>query len=715
MRTLASVHRLPALICKYAILATAAVASHDTLAQAPTQTFSACLSIEDMTKERLDCFDKLSRPEVRTPAPRAKNISECRFLKEEDERLRCYNTFVTARTPNQQAAPVPTVKPAEAIAPAIAKPPVASPPATVKPSIPPPVDLLQKPVAPPSSPVAAKPAPQSLPTPQSSPTALPTPQVLPETPRNDDGRLTWVLYLVVAAILAVVVMAIRSKISRRPQERDIEVKQAISRLATRAGTADSGPPIGFEEIKILNKARKLYVDTKTDFFKRFSDAPVDGDLVKFREKLVDKFDPLIELILCEIAGSDGPINAREAEVLNVLLGQQRSASYYNELSSQPGIRDMDAAQVFGTAVDLAIQLGGIEQGSDYDAKSDPIVECFETLGQAVLAADGDVNQTELRCLSKYTAIAHSKAADLDRRIRSVSEGSSVDASRPIDESKKSMTTDDAPTTIEKCVAELHALVGLASVKGEVETLTNLARIFSLRKKRGLPVPDVSFHMIFSGNPGTGKTTVARIVAKIYGSLGLLTKGQLVEVDRSGLVGGFVGQTATKTKKVIDQAKGGILFIDEAYALAKESENDFGSEAIEVILKSMEDLRDDLVVIAAGYTDRMAKFLGSNPGLRSRFPKVIVFPDYSVEEMEEIFRREAERSSYQIDDRAGPPLRGALDSLWQKRGSDFANARDVRNLFERVVSMQADRVSRSTRITTKALTTITEADIQLAAI
>jgi hypothetical protein len=718
MRTLASVRRLPALICKYAILATVAIAPHDTLAQAPTQKFSTCLSIEDMTKERLDCFDKLSRPEVRTPAPKAKNILECRFLKEEDERLRCYTTFVTARTPNQQAGPAPTVKPAEVVAPVIAKPPVAAPapaPAPAKPPIPPPVDLLPKPIAPPSPTVAAKPSPQSLPTPQSPSTAIPTSQVLPEAPKNDDGRLTWILYFVAAAILAVVVMAIRSKISRHPQERDIEVRQVTSRLARRAGTADNGPLIESEEIKILNKARKLYVDTKTDFFKRFSDAPVDDDLVKFREKLVDKFDPLIELILCEIAGSDGPINAREAEVLNVLLGQQRSASYYNELSSQPGTRDIDAAQVFGTVVDLAIQLGGIEQGSDYDAKSDPIVECFETLGQAILAADGDVNPTELRCLSKYTAIAHSKAADLDRRIRSVSESSSVDPSRPIDESKKSTTTDDAPTTIEKCVAELHALVGLASVKGEVETLTNLARIFSLRKKRGLPVPDVSFHMIFSGNPGTGKTTVARIVAKIYGCLGLLTRGQLVEVDRSGLVGGFVGQTATKTKKVIDQAKGGILFIDEAYSLAKESENDFGSEAIEVILKSMEDLRDDLVVIAAGYTDRMAKFLGSNPGLRSRFPKVIVFPDYSVEEMEEIFRRESGRSSYQIDDRAGPALRGALDSLWQKRGSDFANARDVRNLFERVVSMQADRVSRSTRITTKALTTITEADIQLAAI
>jgi SpoVK/Ycf46/Vps4 family AAA+-type ATPase len=324
-----------------------------------------------------------------------------------------------------------------------------------------------------------------------------------------------------------------------------------------------------------------------------------------------------------------------------------------------------------------------------------------------------VSQRELKCLSKYTAIAHSKAAELNRRIITATDGSSDVTATIDDRTTNSNESHNAPVTIEQCVAELHALVGLKSVKDEVETLTNLARIFSLRKKRGMPVPDVSFHMIFSGNPGTGKTTVARIVAKIYGCLGLLTKGQLVEVDRSGLVGGFVGQTATKTKKVIEQAKGGVLFIDEAYALAKESENDFGSEAIEVILKSMEDNRADLIVIAAGYTDRMATFLGSNPGLRSRFPKVIVFPDYAIDELEEIFLRETERTRYEVDSKARSFLRQELERLWQNRGVDFANARDVRNLFERVVAMQADRISQSARITTKALTTIVEADIRLA--
>ena len=699
-------------VCKYSILATA-VASQCALAQTPVQKFTSCLSIENMTKERLDCFDKLSRPEIRTAAPKAKNILECRFIKEEDERLRCYNAFVAERVPNQPAVSAPVVKPTDLPASGNPKPSTSTPPLT-KQTSPAPMDLLPKSMAPlPSPPVTVKQAPQS-PVPQVSSAAPSKLDVSPEAVKPD-GQSSWILYVVVAAILVAALMAIRSMISRPRKEDESTEGEITKREGAGNGNIDpeNGAKIGLDEIKILRKARELFVETKTDFFRRFSEAPLEDDVVKFRENLIHKFDPLIELILCDIAGSDGPINTREAEVLDVLLGQQRSASEYNKLRSH-GLQDMDAVQVFGTVIDFAIQLGGIEQGSDYDAKSDPVVECFETLGQAVLAADGDVNQTELRCLSKYTAIAHSKAADLDRRIRTASEEGSVDSSTTslADTNRKSATGDEAQT-IEQCVAELHTLVGLNSVKGEVETLTNLARIFSLRKKRGLPVPDVSFHMIFSGNPGTGKTTVARIVAKIYGCLGLLTKGQLIEVDRSNLIGGFVGQTAIKTKKIIDQAKGGILFIDEAYALTKETENDFGSEAVEIILKSMEDLRDDLIVIAAGYTDKMAKFLGSNPGLRSRFPKVVIFPDYSVDEMEEIFRRESDRSRYRIDDKANPSLRKALDLLWQNRGSDFANAREVRNFFERVISIQADRVSKSARITTKALTTITEADIELA--
>jgi Holliday junction resolvasome RuvABC ATP-dependent DNA helicase subunit len=420
---------------------------------------------------------------------------------------------------------------------------------------------------------------------------------------------------------------------------------------------------------------------------------------------------------------------REAGVLNVLLGKETSEDYYNGLFRGPDTLFADVTGAFETIIDLAIQLHGVEQGTAYDDKTDPVVGCFESLGHAILAAHGGVNQLELDQFSKYTTIAHSKAARLYQRIKSIADGLTdniepqkevpklVKAADKITLTDKTETqvngVDQAPDAIQKYIAELHALVGLASVKGEVEILTNLAKVFSIRKQRGLPLPDLSFHMVFSGNPGTGKTTVARIVAKVYGCLGLLSKGQLIEVDRSGLVGNFVGQTATKTKKVIDSAKGGILFIDEAYALARETgtTNDFGPEAIEVILKSMEDCRDDLVIIAAGYTNRMSKFLESNPGLRSRFPRVVTFPDYSAEELEEIFRREADRNQYRIDDGAIPALKEAVAGLWHSRGPDFANAREVRNLFERVVEMQANRISQSASITTGLLTTIVEADIR----
>lgn len=485
-------------------------------------------------------------------------------------------------------------------------------------------------------------------------------------------------------------------------------------------------PISPEELQILKNARQQFLDTRSDFLRRAGESD-DAAIEKLQSNSV--FDILIERVLSEIAYADGPINAREANALNVLLGKETSKDYYNSLLRRPETRTFDATQSFAALINLAIQLGGVEQGAAYEAKTDPVVGCFEILGHAILAADGDINQLELDRLSKYTAIAHSKAAELYQRINSPTDEVTENLDPP-KESDKSVNaadnialtskteipendTDSASDAVQKCIAELHALVGLAAVKGEVETLTNLAKVFSIRKQRCLPVPDISFHMVFSGNPGTGKTTVARIVAKIYGGLGLLSKGQLIEVDRSGLVANFTGQTATKTKKVIDSAKGGVLFIDEAYALTKDSgtSNDFGPEAIEVILKSMEDCREDLVVIAAGYTDRMSTFLGSNPGLRSRFPRVVTFPDYSVPELEEIFRREADRNQYRIDGGAMSALKEAVTGLWRSRGPDFANAREVRNLFEHVVAMQANRISQSARITTGMLTTIMEADIR----
>ena len=202
------------------------------------------------------------------------------------------------------------------------------------------------------------------------------------------------------------------------------------------------------------------------------------------------------------------------------------------------------------------------------------------------------------------------------------------------------------------LAELDALCGLERVKKDVKSLINLVKVQKLRQEQGLPVSPMSLHLVFLGNPGTGKTTVARLLARIYHAIGILSKGQLVEVDRSGLVAGFVGQTAIKTQEAVQKALGGVLFIDEAYALVnQENGNDFGREAIEVLLKNMEDHRDDLIVIAAGYSGLMEKFIHSNPGLESRFNKYFYFEDYTGPQLMEIFQSMCQKNGYVLSPEA----------------------------------------------------------------
>ena len=204
---------------------------------------------------------------------------------------------------------------------------------------------------------------------------------------------------------------------------------------------------------------------------------------------------------------------------------------------------------------------------------------------------------------------------------------------------------------DELMAQLEALVGLEDVKKDVKNLVNLMKVRRLRQENQLPVPPMSLHMVFTGNPGTGKTTVARLVSGLYAAIGVLSKGQLVEVDRSGLVAGYVGQTALKTQEAVKSALGGVLFIDEAYSLSSGGENDFGREAVETILKAMEDHREDLIVIVAGYDGPMERFLHSNPGLESRFNKYIHFPDYNGEQLMAIFKGQCEKNGYKLSPEA----------------------------------------------------------------
>ncbi len=258
------------------------------------------------------------------------------------------------------------------------------------------------------------------------------------------------------------------------------------------------------------------------------------------------------------------------------------------------------------------------------------------------------------------------------------------------------------------LAELDGYIGLQTVKEEVHNLINMASVYQLRRQHDLPTTDMSLHLVFTGNPGTGKTMMARMMARIYRSLDILSRGQLVEVDRSGLVAGYVGQTAIKTQKVIEKAMGGVLFIDEAYALNGRSENDFGQEAIDTILKAMEDHRDDLVVIVAGYTDLMDRFIHSNPGLESRFNRFLLFDDYTTDEMVEIFRMQCKKDCYQLTEEARPLIR---DYIAEESADDsFGNARGVRNLFEHVLVAQNNRLATMEKITREDLMTITADDV-----
>jgi len=306
----------------------------------------------------------------------------------------------------------------------------------------------------------------------------------------------------------------------------------------------------------------------------------------------------------------------------------------------------------------------------------------------VAKVDGKITKEEEDWLSRMLAMTE---ADKDRDKEQLDLRVSQGGSNPIE--------------------ELESLIGLDSVKKDVVSLANFIKMKKMREEKGLKAPNITYHCVFSGNPGTGKTTVARILASIFKELGILKSSHLVETDRSGLVAEYVGQTAVKTNKIIDSALDGVLFVDEAYTLVG-GQNDYGKEAIATLLKRMEDDRERLIVILAGYSKEMEEFINSNPGLRSRFNRYINFPDYTSSELFDIFQLNASRNEYVINEEANQYLKKRLDIEVQNKQKDFGNARHIRNYFELAIEHQANRLAADLNLTPEKLCELTLDDIDI---
>lgn len=427
--------------------------------------------------------------------------------------------------------------------------------------------------------------------------------------------------------------------------------------------------------------------------------------------LAGEIDRLVSLCARQLWQHSGGISQAHVDSINVLYskGEARPSWLLWELTravcdsgsflpplffwalvDEDVSRDRDASRLLiRVLTNILLYLAAVEDEISY-AQAKYIRQCTESLA-AICDAKG-VKKSKAP-LDAMDFVTNSEPSFTQKHQLVKTPGPAGDkAGDPAEKPRRERDLPVEKPDLDELTRQLDELTGLGAVKKDVKGLVNLMKVRRLRQANELPVPPMSLHLVFMGNPGTGKTTVARLLAGLYAAIGVLSKGQLVEVDRSGLVAGYVGQTAIKTAKVIDSALGGVLFIDEAYSLASGGDNDFGREAIETILKAMEDNRHDLVVIVAGYDRPMEKFLSSNPGLESRFNKYIYFPDYTGDELFEIFTGLCQKHNYVLANDALEQAREMFSSQYESRDDNFGNGRDVRNIFERMVSNHANRVA-----------------------
>lgn len=427
--------------------------------------------------------------------------------------------------------------------------------------------------------------------------------------------------------------------------------------------------------------------------------------------------------LMYLSAADGSIELQESLFLKDYFDEQLSPEEICQTIEEENIYSATFEKKIPLTLKRLVRFDNAvyeKQGALKESLAEKYICLYEALGMEFVACDREVSQCERDDLNIYINNMRSfyranyKGPDEATKASHSEHTVSENASRGQRNKKRDMESNDGEESLEELLEQLNALIGLESVKGTVNQLIHFNKIRQIRDERGLDQLPITQHMVFYGNPGTGKTTLARLIAKIYHHLGILSKGHLVEVDRSGLVAGYVGHTALKVKDVVKQARGGVLFIDEAYALTyKRSENDFGWEAVDTLIKAMEDEREDLVVIVAGYPEPMTQFINSNPGLKSRFNRFINFEDYTGEQLLKIYQKMLSEAGYETTEEALEYAEEFFEEKALSKNSDdttigfnasvhkrmpvvegsgnFANARMVRNFLETAVMNQADRL------------------------